>query len=81
MAEACLIIYKVFVYIFLSFMLTQSAPETALVAEIPGFTGTLPSKHYSGYAFTFHVSLFVLLNLVSHFLGVVCSHNFFHVNA
>lgn len=29
--------------------LTQSAPENALISQIPGFTGTLPSKHYSGY--------------------------------
>ncbi|XP_059432961.1 serine carboxypeptidase-like 20 [Corylus avellana] len=49
MAGACLIIYKVLVYIFLSFVVTQSAPNTALIAEIPGFTGTLPSNHYSGY--------------------------------
>lgn len=78
MAETCLIIYKVFVYIFLSFVLTQSAPQTALVTEIPGFTGTLLSKHYSGYAFTFPISLYVLLNSVSRILGV---HNSFHVNA
>jgi hypothetical protein len=79
MAETCLIIYKVLVYIFLSFVLTQSAPQTALVTEIPGFTGTLLSKHHSGYAsLTFPISLFVLLDLVSRILGV---HNFFHVNA
>lgn len=73
MAGTCLIIYKLFVYIFLSFVLTQSAPETALITEnIPGLTGTLPSKHYSGYAFTFPISLYFLLNLVSHILGVVC---------
>lgn len=34
----------------LSFVLpTHSAPETALVTQLPGFSGTLPSKHYSGY--------------------------------
>ncbi|KAF3435117.1 hypothetical protein FNV43_RR22204 [Rhamnella rubrinervis] len=35
--------------IFLSLVPTHSAPETALIGQIPGFTGTLPSKHYSGY--------------------------------
>ncbi|KAL6218501.1 hypothetical protein ACLB2K_011711 [Fragaria x ananassa] len=28
---------------------TQSAPEAALITQIPGFNGTLPSKHRSGY--------------------------------
>lgn len=27
----------------------QSAPETSLVTHLPGFDGTFPSKHYSGY--------------------------------
>ncbi|KAK8711758.1 hypothetical protein V6N13_147025 [Hibiscus sabdariffa] len=30
-------------------VLTQSAPEGALVTQLPGFSGTFPSKHYSGY--------------------------------
>lgn len=30
-------------------MLSESAPETAIVTQLPGFTGTFPSKHYSGY--------------------------------
>ncbi|KAL3517890.1 hypothetical protein ACH5RR_020479 [Cinchona calisaya] len=30
-------------------VLSQSAPETALVTSIPGFNGTFPSKHYAGY--------------------------------
>ncbi|KAK9669558.1 hypothetical protein RND81_13G139400 [Saponaria officinalis] len=34
---------------FLSFLLTHSAPQTALVTQLPGFSGTFPSKHYSGY--------------------------------
>ncbi|XP_030497220.2 serine carboxypeptidase-like 20 [Cannabis sativa] len=29
--------------------LTYSAPENALISQVPGFSGTLPSKHYSGY--------------------------------
>nr|XP_027113170.1 serine carboxypeptidase 1-like isoform X1 [Coffea arabica] len=32
-----------------SFVRTQSAPESALITSIPGFNGTLPSKHYAGY--------------------------------
>ncbi|XP_031100495.1 serine carboxypeptidase 1-like [Ipomoea triloba] len=29
--------------------LTKSAPDGALITRIPGFNGTLPSKHYAGY--------------------------------
>ncbi|XP_059660020.1 serine carboxypeptidase-like 20 [Cornus florida] len=36
-------------YILFTFVLTQSAPESALVTQIPGFDGTFLSKHYSGY--------------------------------
>lgn len=32
-----------------SILLAQSAPEDALVTHLPGFDGTLPSKHYAGY--------------------------------
>ncbi|KAJ4833227.1 Serine carboxypeptidase-like 20 [Turnera subulata] len=28
---------------------TLSAPQSALITRIPGFNGTFPSKHYSGY--------------------------------
>ncbi|XVF32063.1 hypothetical protein REPUB_Repub17cG0049700 [Reevesia pubescens] len=36
--------------LFRSFVvLTQSAPENALITQLPGFAGTFPSKHYSGY--------------------------------
>lgn len=28
---------------------TESVPEGALVTQFPGFNGTFPSKHYSGY--------------------------------
>lgn len=37
------------IYILFSFAETQSAPESASVTELPGFDGTFPSKHYSGY--------------------------------
>ncbi|KAJ7961688.1 Carboxypeptidase [Quillaja saponaria] len=46
-STACL--YTIIVYIFFCFVLTQSAPESALIKEIPGFSGVLPSKHYAGY--------------------------------
>ncbi|KAL5566720.1 hypothetical protein UlMin_029884 [Ulmus minor] len=29
--------------------LSQAAPKEALVTSLPGFNGTVPSKHYSGY--------------------------------
>ncbi|KAL3850469.1 hypothetical protein ACJIZ3_012351 [Penstemon smallii] len=32
-----------------NFVPTLSAPEAAIVTNIPGFNGTFPSKHYSGY--------------------------------
>uniref|UniRef100_A0A6P4AWI9 Carboxypeptidase n=1 Tax=Ziziphus jujuba TaxID=326968 RepID=A0A6P4AWI9_ZIZJJ len=55
MAETSLIFYRGLVLgsiacLFLGFVVpTQSAPEAALVTQLPGFTGTFPSKHYSGY--------------------------------
>ncbi|KAL8137162.1 hypothetical protein V2J09_003163 [Rumex salicifolius] len=30
-------------------VLGESAPQSALITQLPGFTGTFPSKHYSGY--------------------------------
>lgn len=39
----------VFVWFALRWALTLSAPENALVTNIPGFNGTLPSKHYAGF--------------------------------
>ncbi|CAH2052304.1 unnamed protein product [Thlaspi arvense] len=33
----------------LGFAITESAPESALVTNLPGFNGTFPSKHYAGY--------------------------------
>ncbi|XP_028769706.1 serine carboxypeptidase-like 20 [Neltuma alba] len=41
--------YFVLVNILLCSLPTQSAPEGALITEIPGFNGTIPSKHYGGY--------------------------------
>ncbi|KAL4355966.1 hypothetical protein AHAS_Ahas09G0039500 [Arachis hypogaea] len=49
MGDKCSIFSLVSLHIFLSFVLTQSAPESALITQIPGFNGTLPSKHYAGY--------------------------------
>ncbi|KFK23486.1 hypothetical protein AALP_AAs46213U000900 [Arabis alpina] len=31
------------------FVVTESAPDSALITKLPGFDGTFPSKHYSGY--------------------------------
>ncbi|KDP45241.1 hypothetical protein JCGZ_15106 [Jatropha curcas] len=31
------------------FLLAHCAPQSSLITQIPGFNGTLPSKHYSGY--------------------------------
>lgn len=36
------------VLLSLRFSLTESAPESALVTKISGFSGTFPSKHYAG---------------------------------
>ncbi|EFH59863.1 hypothetical protein ARALYDRAFT_480041 [Arabidopsis lyrata subsp. lyrata] len=33
----------------LCFAITESAPKSALITELPGFNGTFPSKHYAGY--------------------------------
>ncbi|KAK1426913.1 hypothetical protein QVD17_15593 [Tagetes erecta] len=42
---------KIILSICFSFIifLAQSAPENAKISQIPGFHGTLPSKHYAGY--------------------------------
>ncbi|GFQ00149.1 serine carboxypeptidase 1 [Phtheirospermum japonicum] len=45
----CYLALTVAIQIALSFKPASSAPEAALVTSIPGFNGTLPSKHYSGY--------------------------------
>ncbi|OAY32904.1 serine carboxypeptidase-like 20 [Manihot esculenta] len=44
------IFYSSVFYLLSSFVfLAYSAPQSALIKQIPGFSGTLPSKHYSGY--------------------------------
>jgi serine carboxypeptidase-like clade 1 len=35
--------------VLLLFSLAIAAPENHLVAQLPGFDGAFPSKHYSGY--------------------------------
>ncbi|KAL6555603.1 hypothetical protein OROHE_007275 [Orobanche hederae] len=37
------------IQIALRFRSALSAPEAALVPNLPGFNGSFPSKHYSGY--------------------------------
>ncbi|KAF2603249.1 hypothetical protein F2Q70_00027136 [Brassica cretica] len=39
----------VFVTLLVFLITTESAPESALITKLPGFSGTFPSKHYSGY--------------------------------
>lgn len=41
--------YLVLLHISLTFVLTHSAPEASLITNLPGFNGSLPSKHYAGY--------------------------------
>ncbi|XP_076902395.1 serine carboxypeptidase 1-like [Bidens hawaiensis] len=43
--------YKIIFLICIShtLFLAHSAPENAAVSQLPGFNGTLPSKHYAGY--------------------------------
>ncbi|KAH6814435.1 serine carboxypeptidase-like 20 [Perilla frutescens var. frutescens] len=41
----CLIL----ILVQIAFALVLSAPDGALVTELPGFSGSFPSKHYSGY--------------------------------
>lgn len=36
-------------FLFSFLFLSQAAPETALVIQLPGFSGSFPSKHYAGY--------------------------------
>ncbi|KAM5562924.1 serine carboxypeptidase-like 20 [Rosa sericea] len=43
------VLYSLLSFTFLSLVPIQSAPEAALITQIPGFDGTLPSKHRSGY--------------------------------
>nr|GEX95802.1 calmodulin-like protein 3 [Tanacetum cinerariifolium] len=41
-------------------LLAESAPEDALVTHLPGFNGTLPSKHYAGWSHFFDVRVMSL---------------------
>ncbi|CAL1412332.1 unnamed protein product [Linum trigynum] len=42
--------YKVgFILLSFAVLVAHSAPENALVTQLPGFSGSFPSKHYSGY--------------------------------
>ncbi|RHN45687.1 putative carboxypeptidase C [Medicago truncatula] len=41
--------YLVLLHISLTFVLTHSAPKGSLITHLPGFNGSLPSKHYAGY--------------------------------
>ncbi|KAF6145834.1 hypothetical protein GIB67_028829 [Kingdonia uniflora] len=36
----------------LCLVITDGAPEKAIITQLPGFNGTFPSKHYSGYVTT-----------------------------
>ncbi|KAL5172285.1 Serine carboxypeptidase-like 20 [Glycine soja] len=51
MVKSCCVmcLCLILLHIFLRFVPIQSAPESAIVTQIPGFSGTLPSKHYAGY--------------------------------
>ncbi|XP_077226861.1 serine carboxypeptidase 1-like [Tasmannia lanceolata] len=47
MAEfLCTLFFTLFLTLF---RISKAAPENALITHLPGFSGTLPSKHYSGY--------------------------------
>ncbi|XP_058196663.1 serine carboxypeptidase-like 20 [Rhododendron vialii] len=41
--------YAALISTILASKFTESVPEGALVTQVPGFNGTFPSKHYSGY--------------------------------
>lgn len=50
MAKTGLILYGGALVLLCScFVLTRCAPEGALITQLPGFNGSFPSKHYSGY--------------------------------
>ncbi|WJX76049.1 Serine carboxypeptidase-like 20 [Trifolium repens] len=42
-------LYLIFLHISLTFVLTQSVPRKSLITKLPGFNGSLHSKHYAGY--------------------------------
>ncbi|ESQ56450.1 hypothetical protein EUTSA_v10027269mg, partial [Eutrema salsugineum] len=43
------LLVKALVFVTFFVVTAESAPESALITKIPGFDGTFPSKHYSGY--------------------------------
>uniref|UniRef100_A0A2P2LUR9 Carboxypeptidase n=2 Tax=Rhizophora mucronata TaxID=61149 RepID=A0A2P2LUR9_RHIMU len=49
MAKASPSFYGIGCLLLSLLLLAHSAPESAVVTQIPGFSGTLPSKHYAGY--------------------------------
>ncbi|KAF8014705.1 hypothetical protein BT93_H0498 [Corymbia citriodora subsp. variegata] len=49
MAKSGLVLYGALVLLCSCFVLTQCAPESALITQLPGFNGSFPSKQYSGY--------------------------------
>ncbi|XP_056177314.1 serine carboxypeptidase-like 20 [Syzygium oleosum] len=49
MAKSGLVLYIALVLLCSCFAWTQCAPGSALVTHLPGFNGSFPSKHYSGY--------------------------------
>uniref|UniRef100_A0A2P2LUR6 Carboxypeptidase n=1 Tax=Rhizophora mucronata TaxID=61149 RepID=A0A2P2LUR6_RHIMU len=51
MAKASPSFYGIGCLLLSLLLLAHSAPESAVVTQIPGFSGTLPSKHYAGYAY------------------------------
>lgn len=65
------IFYSSVFYLLSSFVfLAYSAPQSALINQIPGFSGTLPSKHYSGYAWIF-ISLLKLVFFYKYFCMMI----------
>jgi len=55
--NADMIILKFICSITLALLLTVStvraAPKKSVISSLPGFVGTLPSKHYAGYVTTY----------------------------
>ncbi|XP_048138203.1 serine carboxypeptidase-like 20 [Rhodamnia argentea] len=49
MAKSGLVLYSALALLCSCFVFTQCAPEKAPVTQLPGFNGSFPSKHYSGY--------------------------------
>ncbi|KAI4356289.1 hypothetical protein L6164_000321 [Bauhinia variegata] len=47
--DTSVVLYIFLLHIFLSFVISLSAPESALITQLPGFNGAFPSKHYAGY--------------------------------